>query len=57
MIIIIMYLKNVVADFETHKKINFVISLTFANIVIMVLELKNYSINSMIRDVWKLKIK
>ena len=31
------------------------INLTFANIVIMVLELKNYSINIMIRDVWKLK--
>ena len=30
-------------------------NLTFANIVIMVLELKNYSVNIMIKDVWKLK--
>ena len=37
------------------QKVNFVRSLTFANIVIMVLELKNYSINIMIRDVRKLK--
>ena len=37
------------------KKINFVVSLTFANIVIMVLELKNYAMNIMIRDVRKLK--
>ena len=29
--------------------------LTFVNTVIMVLELKNYSINMMISDVWKLK--
>ena len=37
------------------QKNKFVVSLTFANIVIMVLELKNYSINIMIRDVRKLK--
>ena len=29
--------------------------LTFVNTVMMVLELKNYSINMMISDVWKLK--
>ena len=39
----------------TKKCFNFVTSLTFANIVIMVLELNNDSINIMIRDVWKLK--
>ena len=41
--------------FKITKNVNFVISLTFANIVTMVLELKIYSINIMIRDVWKLK--
>ena len=43
--------------FKNTKTVNFVISLTFANIVIMVLELKNCSINIMMRDVWKLKDK
>ena len=55
MIKVIMYIENGVASFLTNRKINFVMSLTFANIVIMVLELKNYSINIVIRDVWKLK--
>ena len=55
MIIVIMYIENGVASFLTNRKVNFVMSLTFANIVIMVLELKNYSINIVIRDVWKLK--
>ena len=44
-----------VADFLNSQKVNFVKSLTFANIVIMVLELKTDSINIMIRDVRKLK--
>ena len=30
------------ADFKNHKKVNFVISLTFVDIVIRVLELKKY---------------
>ena len=50
-----MYMWKIVADFQTHKKVNFMKNLTFANIVIMVLELKNYSVNIMIKDVWKLK--
>ena len=49
------YIKCCKQTFTFTKKVNFVISLTFANIVIMVLELKKYSINIMIRDVWKLK--
>ena len=40
---------------NSQKKSKFRKSLTFANIVIMVLELKKYSTNIMIRDVWKLK--
>ena len=44
-----------VASFLTHRKLTFVMSLTFANIVIMVLEPRNYSMNIMIRDVRKLK--
>ena len=56
MIIVIMYINKLLSQtFKLTKKVNFVTSLTFANIVIMVLELKNDSINIMIRDVWKLK--
>ena len=47
--------KMVQQTFIITKNENFEINLTFANIVIMVLELKNDSTNIMIRDVWKLK--
>ena len=51
------YKKCCKQTFIFTKRVYFAISLSFANIVTMVLELKKYSINIMIRDVWKLKDK